>query len=123
MKPPPADSTSPSKTVGADVRVLDRPIRDTTQGTGLVGKFISDIVLQILSFVAENELGEGLCKLIIDRKDNTVAGAHLLGNPCSEIIQSLCIAIEHKLTVEQLEKVVFPHPTVGEIVKETLFSL
>lgn len=74
-------------------------------------------------FVAENELGEGLCKLIIDRKDNTVAGAHLLGNPCSEIIQSLCIAIEHKLTVEQLEKVVFPHPTVGEIVKETLFSL
>ena len=74
-------------------------------------------------FVAENELGEGLCKLIIDRNDNTVAGAHLLGNPCSEIIQSLCIAIEHKLTVEQLKKVVFPHPTVGEIVKETLFSL
>ena len=74
-------------------------------------------------FVAENELGEGLCKLIIDRKDSTVIGAHLLGNPCSEIIQSLCIAIEHKLTVEQLKKVVFPHPTVGEIVKETLFSL
>ena len=52
-----------------------------------------------------------------------VAGAHLLGNPCSEIIQSLCIAIEHKLTVDQLKKVVFPHPTVVEIVKETLFSL
>ena len=44
-----------TKTVGADVRVLDMPILDTTQGTGLVGKFISDIVLQILSFVAENE--------------------------------------------------------------------
>jgi dihydrolipoamide dehydrogenase len=47
----------------------------------------------------------------------------MLGNPCSEIIQGACIAIEQKMTVEQLKEVVFPHPTVSEIIKETLFSL
>lgn len=39
-----------------DIQVLDMPLLDTrTEGKNLVGKFISDIVLQILSFVAENE--------------------------------------------------------------------
>ena len=44
------------KTKGADIRVLDMPILDTTNNTnGLLGRFVTDIVLQILSFVAENE--------------------------------------------------------------------
>ena len=43
------------KTVGVDVKVLDMPLLDTRQGEGLVGRFVGDIVLQILSFVAEME--------------------------------------------------------------------
>lgn len=43
------------KTVGVDVKVLDMPLLDTRQGNGLVGKFVGDIVLQILSFCAETE--------------------------------------------------------------------
>ena len=74
-------------------------------------------------FVAENERGEGLCKVIVDAKSHQVLGVHMLGNPCSEIIQSACIAIEKGLTVEQLKEVVFPHPTVSEILKETVFTL
>jgi dihydrolipoamide dehydrogenase len=73
-------------------------------------------------FVAENERGEGLCKVIVDAKTQTVLGVHMLGNPCSEIIQSACIAIDKKITVGQLKEVVFPHPTVSEILKETLFT-
>ena len=73
-------------------------------------------------FVAENERGEGLCKVIADAQSHRVLGVHMLGNPCSEIIQGACIAIEQKMTVEQLKEVVFPHPTVSEIFKETLFS-
>ena len=73
-------------------------------------------------FVAENERGEGLCKVIVDAKSHEVLGVHMLGNPCSEIIQSACIAIDKKITVEQLKEVVFPHPTVSEILKETLFT-
>lgn len=74
-------------------------------------------------FVAENEGGEGLCKIIIGKKYHEVLGVHMLGNPCSEIIHSACIAIETEMTVEQLKEVVFPHPTVSEIIKETAFSL
>lgn len=45
-----------TNTVGADILVLDMPLLDTrTKADTLVGKFISDIVLQVLSFVAENE--------------------------------------------------------------------
>ena len=74
-------------------------------------------------FVAENEGGEGICKIIVGKKYHEVLGVHMLGNPCSEIIQSACIAIETEMTVEQLKEVVFPHPTVSEIIKETAFTL
>ena len=74
-------------------------------------------------FVAENEGGEGLCKIIVGSKYREVLGVHMLGNPCSEIIAAACIAIEGEMTLEQLKEVVFPHPTVAEIIKETAFSL
>ena len=74
-------------------------------------------------FVAENERGEGLCKIIIDPGTSKVLGVHMLGNPSSEIIQSACIAIEQGMTAGQLQEVVFPHPTVSEIIKETAFTL
>ena len=74
-------------------------------------------------FVAENEHGEGICKLIVGAKYHEVLGCHMLGNPCSEIINSMCIAIEQEMTLEQIREVVFPHPTVSEIIKETAFSL
>lgn len=48
--------TKITKTIGADILVIDMPLLDTrTKCENLVGKFISDIVLQVLSFVAENE--------------------------------------------------------------------
>ena len=74
-------------------------------------------------FVAENEGGEGICKIIAGAKYHEVLGVHMLGNPCSEILAAACIAIEGEMTLEQLKEVVFPHPTVSEIIKETAFSL
>jgi DNA invertase Pin-like site-specific DNA recombinase len=44
-----------TKDKGVDIIVLDMPLLDTRQGKDLIGTFISDIVLQLLSFVAENE--------------------------------------------------------------------
>jgi DNA invertase Pin-like site-specific DNA recombinase len=40
---------------GVDIAVIDMPLLDTRNGTDLVGTFLADIVLQILSFVAQNE--------------------------------------------------------------------
>ncbi len=44
-----------TKEIGIDICVLDMPLLDTRSGKDLMGTFIADLVLQILSFVAENE--------------------------------------------------------------------
>ncbi len=41
--------------LGVDIAVLDMPLLDTRRGKDLMGSFVSDLVLQVLSFVAENE--------------------------------------------------------------------
>ena len=71
-------------------------------------------------FVAENEQGNGLCKLIQDEKGKII-GCHMLGNPVSELIVIAGIAIQKGYTVEEFQKTVFPHPTVGEIYHEIMF--
>jgi dihydrolipoamide dehydrogenase len=70
-------------------------------------------------FVAENELTGGLCKILLS-EDGRVIGAHLLGNPASELVVIAGIAIEKGMSAGELESFVFPHPTVGEIIRETL---
>lgn len=70
-------------------------------------------------FVAENEGVNGVCKLLIGENEQII-GAHVLGNPASEIIVLAGTAIELGLTVAQWKKIVFPHPTVGEIFREAL---
>ncbi len=74
-------------------------------------------------FVAENEGGNGLCKVLIGEKYGEVIGVHMLGNPCSEMIYGACMAIEQEMTLEEMKKVVIPHPTVSEIFKEVIFTL
>lgn len=73
-------------------------------------------------FVAENEGQMGLCKILADSQ-GYVIGVHTVGNPSGEFICAACMAITHKITIEQLKRTVFPHPTVSEILKEGLFEL
>lgn len=70
-------------------------------------------------FVAENEGVNGVCKILLDQQKRVI-GAHVLGNPASEIITLAGTAIELGLTAAQWKKIVFPHPTVGEIFREAL---
>lgn len=72
-------------------------------------------------FVAENEKANGVCKILIG-EDDTLLGAHMLGNPASELIVVIAVAIERGIKAHELASVVFPHPTVGEIIKETIES-
>lgn len=70
-------------------------------------------------FVAENEGVNGVCKVLFG-DDDTILGAHVLGNPASEIITLAGMAIEMKLKAAEWKKIVFPHPTVAEIFREAL---
>lgn len=67
-------------------------------------------------FVIENELVMGLCKLLVD-DSGVLLGAHLLGNGSSEILVPAIMAIEQRMTLEELSRIVFPHPTICEILR------
>ena len=71
-------------------------------------------------FMAENEGETGLCKVIIDSKTQMVLGVHMIGNPCSEFIAAASFAVRNGYTVPKFQQVVFPHPTVSEILHETI---
>lgn len=71
-------------------------------------------------FVAENEGVNGVCKVLLSQEDDTILGAHVLGNPASEIITLAGMAIEMKMTATAWKRFVFPHPTVAEIFREAL---
>ena len=71
-------------------------------------------------FMAENEGETGLCKMIIDAKNHSVLGVHMIGNPCSEFISAASFAVRMGYTVAEFQQVVFPHPTVSEILHEIL---
>lgn len=71
-------------------------------------------------FMAENEGETGLCKMIIDAKKQSVLGVHMIGNPCSEFVAAASFAVRMGYTTAEFEQVVFPHPTVSEILHEIL---
>ena len=71
-------------------------------------------------FMAENEGETGLCKLVLHATDHTVLGVHCIGNPCSEFIAAASFAVSKGYTVEEMQQVVFPHPTVSEILHELI---
>lgn len=73
-------------------------------------------------FVAENESGTGVCKVLIGAKYGEIIGVHMLGNPSSEMIYGACMAIEGEMTLDEMKEVIFPHPTVSEIFKEVVFA-
>lgn len=96
---------------------------ESAKAKGISYKVIKLAMSYAGRFVAENEGGNGLCKVLVGEKHGEVIGVHMLGNPCSEIIYGACMAIEQEMTVKELQEVVFPHPTVSEIFKETIFSI
>lgn len=73
-------------------------------------------------YVAENEGGDGICKILRDKKYNKIIGVHMIGNYSSEMIFGAGIMIETEMRVDDIKEIVFPHPTVCEILREGIFS-
>lgn len=73
-------------------------------------------------FVAENEGCDGLCKVIIDKKKRNILGVHLLGSYSGEIIWGAAEMLEMQLRVTDARQIIFPHPTVSEIIREVLWE-
>jgi len=74
-------------------------------------------------YIAEVEGGNGIAKIVADSRHNRLAGVHLIGSYASEIIYGAAFMIETEMSIDALKEVVFPHPTVSEVIREALFEL
>jgi len=73
-------------------------------------------------YVAENEGGDGLCKVLVHKQKRNIIGVHMIGAYCSEIIWGAAEMIEAQFRVTDARQIIFPHPTVSEIIRETLWE-
>lgn len=71
--------------------------------------------------VAEESAEFGFCKLVFDENER-LRGGFITGAYASEIILALTVMIQSGYTLRQMKRTVYPHPTVGEIIRETIYS-
>lgn len=73
-------------------------------------------------YAAENEGGDGICKVLVEKGSRKILGVHLIGNYSSEIIYGAGLMIEKEMCADEIKQLVFPHPTISEIIRETIFE-
>lgn len=73
-------------------------------------------------YVAEVERGDGLARVLFERKTGRLIGAHLYGSYASEIIWGAAALIEGEFRAADIREIVFPHPTVSEILREAAWA-
>lgn len=95
---------------------------ETVKAKGLDAKCVSLTLRYSGRYIAENEGGDGIVKLIVDKEHKTLLGVHMIGNYASEIIYGAAMMVEKQLRVDDVKKLVFPHPTVGEVIREAMFK-
>ena len=65
---------------------------------------------------------EGLVKTVFDKKTGQLLGAHMVGAEVTELIQGFVVAMNLESTEEELMHTVFPHPTLSEMMKESVLD-
>lgn len=75
-------------------------------------------------FLAEHgKKAGGLCKVVADANTRRIIGVHLLGPASSEIIYGAAAIIESELRIEDVKEIIFPHPSISEIIKDALWAM
>ncbi len=75
-------------------------------------------------FAAENGFrAPGGAKVIVDADTLQVLGIHVLGSYAAEMIWGACVVLETELSIHDLRQVVFPHPTVSELIREAAWAI
>ena len=95
-------------------------VGETEESAAKKGLSVKTVKLPLLfsgRYQAENEGGNGIMKLVLDG-EKRILGACMLGNPASEIIPAMAVAIAQHMTAADLAQTVFPHPTVAEVLRD-----
>lgn len=74
-------------------------------------------------YLAEHEDERGVVKVVIREDTRALVGVHLLGAACSEMIYGAASMIEMEMRVDEIKDLVFPHPTVSEVIRDAIWSL
>lgn len=74
-------------------------------------------------FLAEHCNENGICKVIVDSESEVILGVTILGGINSEIIYGAATMIEAELRVKDIKDIIFPHPTVSEIIKDVIWEM
>lgn len=74
-------------------------------------------------FLAEYGNIGGVCKVVVDAESDRLVGVHMVGGGCSELIFGAAAMIEAELRVQDIREIVFPHPTVSEIIRDALWEV
>ena len=74
-------------------------------------------------YLAENPDESGLCKVVLEAETNRLLGVHMVGGACSEMIFGATAMLETELREEEIEEIVFPHPTTSEIMKDVFMAV
>ncbi len=74
-------------------------------------------------FLAEHADGRGMVRVVIHAETRALLGVHMIGGACSEMIFGAAAMIEGEYRIEEIEDLVFPHPTTSEIIRDTVMSL
>lgn len=94
---------------------------ESIKAKGLDAKTVSVTLKYSGRYVAENEGGDGIVKLVVDKEHKKLLGVHMIGNYASEIIYGAAMMVEKEMRVDDVKKFVFPHPTVCEVIREAMF--
>ena len=74
-------------------------------------------------FLAEHGKSAGFCKVIADADTDLLLGVHMIGAVSSEMIGTAATFMEAELRVKDIKEIIFPHPSVSEIIKDTCWAL
>lgn len=108
--------TSPEvATVGlteSDAQKQGIPVKTAKLPMGISGRYL-----------AEHTDERGQVKVVIHAETRRLLGVHLIGGACSEMIFGAAAMIETEFRAQEIEDIVFPHPTVSEVIREAVISL
>ena len=74
-------------------------------------------------YIAENPDETGFCKVVLEADTRKLIGVHMVGGACSEMIFGATAMLETELREEEIEEIVFPHPTTSEIIKDVFMAV
>jgi dihydrolipoamide dehydrogenase len=73
-------------------------------------------------FLAETDGDRGQVKVVLHAETNVLLGVHMVGGACSEMIWGAAALIEAEFRANEIEEIVFPHPTVSELVRDAVMG-